>query len=141
LASAVAQSKSFRRPSIETADCLFGRVQTFSFPGVHKLSWQSLVWIALSFSAIIVVKVLLQSSILLTNRKRITTLTGMARPPKNPDAVLGKDLRIPVTTDQRELIRKATELTGVDMAAWARPLLVKAAEEILAQQPSRKRRS
>jgi uncharacterized protein (DUF1778 family) len=65
----------------------------------------------------------------------------MARPPKNPDAVLGKDLRIPVTTDQRELIRKATELTGVDMAAWARPLLVKAAEEILAQQPSRKRRS
>lgn len=65
----------------------------------------------------------------------------MARPKKNPDAIMGSDLRIPVTADQRAIIRKANELIGVDMAAWARPILLSAAEDILAQKQARKRRS
>lgn len=43
------------------------------------------------------------------------------------------DLRIPVTPEQKEIVSSATQLIGEDMASWARPILLKAALELLAQ--------
>jgi hypothetical protein len=52
----------------------------------------------------------------------------MARPPKKPDLRMDKDLRIPVTSDQRETVNRAAQAAGMDMAAWARPILLAAAK-------------
>jgi len=41
------------------------------------------------------------------------------------------DLRIPVTTEQRDLVRQAAVLLESDMAGWLRPLLLKAAQEVV----------
>ena len=41
---------------------------------------------------------------------------------------MDKDLRIPVTAEQRAIINHAAEAAGKDMAAWARELLLKAAK-------------
>ncbi len=43
------------------------------------------------------------------------------------------DLRIPVTKAQKAQITEASALMGSDMATWARPILVLAAEEIIAK--------
>ncbi len=56
---------------------------------------------------------------------------GMARPPKDPSERKDFDLRIPVTADQKELILQAAKLEGADMAAWVRPILLEAAEQLL----------
>ncbi len=56
----------------------------------------------------------------------------MARPPKKPELRMDKDLRIPVTADQRTTINRAAEIAGKDMAAWAREVLLKAAAKQLA---------
>jgi hypothetical protein len=55
----------------------------------------------------------------------------MARPPKNPDLRMDKDLRIPVTAEQRETVNRAAQAAGQDMAAWARSLLLTAARRQL----------
>jgi hypothetical protein len=48
------------------------------------------------------------------------------------------DLRIPVTTGQKETVLQAAKLAGVDMATWARPILLQAAQAALAAlEPSR----
>jgi len=52
----------------------------------------------------------------------------MARPPKKPELRMDRDLRIPVTEDQRALVVRAAETAGKDMAAWAREVLLKAAK-------------
>ncbi|MGD0898552.1 MAG: hypothetical protein ABR915_11995 [Thermoguttaceae bacterium] len=41
---------------------------------------------------------------------------------------MDKDFRIPVTAEQRELVNRAAETAGKDMAAWAREILLKAAK-------------
>jgi hypothetical protein len=41
------------------------------------------------------------------------------------------DLRIPVTLAQKNRIMEAVSLEGMDMASWARPVLLKAAEDQL----------
>lgn len=41
------------------------------------------------------------------------------------------DLRIPVTAEQKNRIMEAVGMDGMDMASWARPILLKAAEERL----------
>ena len=65
----------------------------------------------------------------------------MARPPKKPDALMNTDLRIPVTAAQKDAIREAVELLGVDMATWARPILAEAAEAVLAKKTKGKSRN
>jgi uncharacterized protein (DUF1778 family) len=57
----------------------------------------------------------------------------MARPAKDPRFLMNIPLRIMLTQDQRELIEKAAEATGGDMAAWARPILIRAAEAEIVQ--------
>ena len=47
------------------------------------------------------------------------------------------DLRIPVTADQKGLITQAASVDGLDMAPWARDILLKAANERLGAQKSR----
>jgi len=51
----------------------------------------------------------------------------MGRPPKNKAERKNVDLRIPVTADQKELVAEAARREGADMAAWARPILLRAA--------------
>lgn len=63
----------------------------------------------------------------------------MARPPKDSSERKDVDLRIPVTAEQKELIVRAAQLEGADMAAWARPILLQAAA-MSARSASRVRR-
>ncbi len=62
------------------------------------------------------------------------------RPPKSDGERKGKDLRIPVTEDQKELVAEAMRVSGHDMATWARPLLLAAAQAIVdaANKPTKK---
>jgi hypothetical protein len=55
----------------------------------------------------------------------------MPRPPKDPKLVMRYDLRIPLTDDQKELVHKAAHTEQIDVATWARPILLKAAEKSL----------
>jgi len=58
----------------------------------------------------------------------------MARPPKKPGLRMDADLRIPVSTDQKALIQRGAVAAGQDMATWARPILLEAAERQIAKQ-------
>jgi hypothetical protein len=58
----------------------------------------------------------------------MATLILMARPKKNDRDRKDIDLRIPVTQDQKRLIVEAANLDGLDMAGWARQLLLRAAK-------------
>jgi uncharacterized protein (DUF1778 family) len=53
----------------------------------------------------------------------------MARPPKNPSDRKDVDLRIPVTADQKRIIAEAAAAEGADLASWARPILLRFAED------------
>jgi uncharacterized protein (DUF1778 family) len=55
----------------------------------------------------------------------------MARPPKRAEDRKNVDLRIPVTQAQKDLIMQAAGLDQLDMAEWARSLLLKAATQRL----------
>ncbi len=50
------------------------------------------------------------------------------RPRKKKSERKDFDLRIPMTSDQKELIQEAATLRGEDMAGWARPILLRAAQ-------------
>lgn len=52
----------------------------------------------------------------------------IGRPPKDKGSRKDVDLRIPVTSDQKEIIAEAARTAGLDMAAWARPILLAAAQ-------------
>jgi hypothetical protein len=56
----------------------------------------------------------------------------MARPKKLESLRMDDDLRIPMTSAQKDVIRQAAELAGVDMTAWARPILFASAQRALA---------
>jgi len=47
----------------------------------------------------------------------------MARPKKDARLLKNIPLRIMLTADQRELIERAATTDGMDMTAWARPIL------------------
>jgi hypothetical protein len=49
------------------------------------------------------------------------------RPPKDKALLLSESMRITLTVDQKELIERAARSEGLDMAAWARPILLRAA--------------
>ncbi len=53
----------------------------------------------------------------------------MARPKKDPAMRMNTDLRIPLTTEQKEIIVEATKAEPEGMAAWARNLLLSAARQ------------
>jgi hypothetical protein len=53
------------------------------------------------------------------------------RPPKDPSLRMDTDLRIPITAEQKMLIAKAAAKDGEDMAAWIRPIIVRAAQNKL----------
>lgn len=52
----------------------------------------------------------------------------MARPKKDPEQLKNVDLRIPVTASQKKLVMNAAGLDGGEFAAWAREVLLKAAD-------------
>jgi len=56
----------------------------------------------------------------------------MARPRKDGRLRMDTDLRIPLTSEQKALIDKATENEPEGKAAWARAILLGAAERKLA---------
>jgi len=68
------------------------------------------------------------------------------RPPKLAEDRKYEDLRIPVTALQKSAVANAAGNAGLDMAAWARGVLLKAAAEnqvslsATPQRPSRKRK-
>lgn len=55
------------------------------------------------------------------------------RPPKDKSQRKDVDLRIPVTTAQKERIMEAVALDSLDMAEWARGILIRAAENRIAK--------
>ena len=63
--------------------------------------------------------------------------TGMARPPKNGLMRMDRDIRIPVTSEQKALIVQATGDEPEGMAAWARAVLVQAARKKIARAAER----
>lgn len=60
----------------------------------------------------------------------------MARPRKNGRLRMDTDLRIPVTSEQKQLIQEATSEEPEGMAAWARAILLEAARASIARQTS-----
>jgi hypothetical protein len=56
---------------------------------------------------------------------------GMPRRPKDPKLRMETDLRIPVTTEQKQLILDATNDEPNGMSAWARAVLLEAAKKKL----------
>jgi hypothetical protein len=53
----------------------------------------------------------------------------MARPLKDPSERKSFILRIPMTEEQKRLIMDAVSINKIDMAAWARPVLLRAAKQ------------
>lgn len=56
----------------------------------------------------------------------------MARPPKDDRLKLSTDIRIPVTAAQKRVIAEAVSDEPGGMAAWARQVLIRAAQERIA---------
>jgi len=65
---------------------------------------------------------------------------GRGRPPKAKEDRKAKDLRVPVTQEQKEVVAEAMRLSGQDMASWARPILLDAAQTIISEAAKRARR-
>jgi hypothetical protein len=57
----------------------------------------------------------------------------MARPKKAAELRMGTDLRIPVTAEQKRLIQEALADDPGGLAAWARQVLLQAAQARIAQ--------
>ncbi len=57
----------------------------------------------------------------------------MGRPKKDADLLMNIPLRIMLNAAQRDLIERAAKSVGSDMTAWARPILLQAAQEQLCQ--------
>jgi hypothetical protein len=55
----------------------------------------------------------------------------MARPKKDPSLRMNTDIRIPVTGEQKQLLTNAVADDPGGLAAWARQILLRAAEENL----------
>jgi hypothetical protein len=62
----------------------------------------------------------------------------MARPFKPKDQLMNADLRIPVTADQKQRVMEAAQMDGSEVAAWLRPVILRAVDERLAKRKTRK---
>jgi hypothetical protein len=60
-------------------------------------------------------------------------IISMARPKKDPSERKTFILRIPMTEDQKKLIMDAVSMNQIDMAAWARPILLRVAKQELSK--------
>jgi hypothetical protein len=65
----------------------------------------------------------------------------MPRPRKDPALRMDRDLRIPVTAEQKALVFAAATSDGMDLAAWVRPVILRLAQEKLAESEKRNRRA
>jgi len=63
----------------------------------------------------------------------------MARPRKNERLLMKSSIRVMLTEDQKKLIEEAASLEQLDMTAWVRPILLKAAEDRVTNGKRRKR--
>ena len=61
--------------------------------------------------------------------------TDMGRPRKSGRLLMDTDLRIPLTSEQKTLIQKATANVPEGMAAWARTVLLEAAKKATRTNP------
>jgi hypothetical protein len=59
----------------------------------------------------------------------------MARPIKKASLRMNKDIRVPVTAEQKKIIEKAVANEPAGMAAWVREVVLKAAEEKIRDAP------
>jgi hypothetical protein len=81
----------------------------------------------------IIAKIIHNNRLAVENGDILPTIKGMARPRKDKSERKDYDLRIPLTGDQKELIAEVARLEGIDMAAWARPILIAAAKAIVSR--------
>jgi len=65
--------------------------------------------------------------------------TRMARPRKYGALPMDRDLKIPVTSEQRALITEATRNESEGMAAWARVVLLDAAKKKIAKSDGKRK--
>jgi hypothetical protein len=70
----------------------------------------------------------------------MATVISMARPPKDPAMRMSEDLRIPVTAEQKRVIVEAATASQLDMAAWARGVLLSAAHPKADRSPQQRRK-
>ena len=64
----------------------------------------------------------------------------MARPPKDPELLMDVDLRIPVTKEQKRMVNDAALWAGLDVAAWARRILLSEARKPKRESPKEEKR-
>jgi hypothetical protein len=69
----------------------------------------------------------------LTLLEKVDHNNSMARPRKEARLRMDTDLRIPVTSEQKQMIQKATADEPEGMAAWARGVLLDAARRKVAK--------
>ena len=62
----------------------------------------------------------------------------MARPFKKAELLKDRNLMIPVTVAQRELVNQGAVAAEKDMATWARPILLEAAKREIAKSKGKK---
>jgi uncharacterized protein (DUF1778 family) len=62
------------------------------------------------------------------------------RPPKAAGERKTKDIRIPVTQEQKDMVLEAMRIAGMDVAAWARPIILEAAQAIISEASKRTRK-
>jgi uncharacterized protein (DUF1778 family) len=60
-------------------------------------------------------------------------MATMGRPPKDKKLLMNVPLRIMLTADQKRLIEQAAKSEGTEMTAWARPILVREAQQRLSR--------
>ncbi len=82
--------------------------------------------------AVIVVLLMLQFTLITAGSVDcLATITIMARPLKKANERKDVDLRIPVTVQQKETVVAAARADGLETAAWARSILLRAAQRQL----------
>jgi hypothetical protein len=62
----------------------------------------------------------------------------MARPKKAPSEKRARDLTIPATEEERQCVNQGASAAGMDMATWARPILLAAAKREIAKAKGKK---
>src|SRR5207247_5558710 len=74
----------------------------------------------------------------LTSLEKVYYNTDMPRPRKAGRLRMDTDLRIPMTTEQKQVVTQATANEPEGMAAWARAILLRAARDRLAKANAKK---
>jgi hypothetical protein len=106
-----------------------GQFVGFLSASVHRCNLP----VALRSLVVILAKVVYNNRLVVTPAVFLATITSMARPRKDKSERTDVDLRVPLTESQKELIARAARQDGVDMAAWARPILLQAARARLGE--------